>query len=445
MRRYFSLASGLAILLWIAGCGDTPDDPAALRDGITAARDEARAAQGRKEHKAALKAAGRAERFLAALRAISEGQGTRASEAGGMIAGADRAARAARHWADLAEEEYQLAKTLGSFRARTYRGGRKLALKAAFKGLGLAADQAAKKGINKLPQEVQDAAELAAAFASDFSGRKPLKDGSPDWAGIARDMNAFAAKPPGKLPLVLGVAFFLLGRERLAICELDMVDTSRLDAEEKLVYGFALALVYRANGWTRLSIRQIESMIDCGDEYDPEVQEAMYLFSAMLFVADKDFARADADLARALKADPNNAVAVFVTGERLAAGGEWEKAAASLEKSARECSGDEWLARQISERARQVRDGRGADQPLFYDKKFVARIVMHYLAQAAGKSAAVREVLGWVRSARRFGAGMLAGISGAGGAAQQPGTPDESDPSGLPDKPERPEGSEGAE
>ncbi len=420
MRRYFALASALALLLTITGCGDTPEDPAALRAGIAAARDEAKAAQRQKERKTALKAAQRAERFLKALKVISEGEGAKASDAKGMFAESDRAAREARHWADLAEEEYQLEKTLSSFKAKAYKGGRKLALKAAFKGLSLAADQAAKKGIKNLPQNVQDAAEVAAAFAADFAERKPLTDGSPDWAGIARDMDKFAADQPQELSLCLGIAFFLLGRSKLALYELNMVDTSKLDTEKKLAHGVALILVYRANGWTRLAIRQAEGMLGVEGEHKPEVQAALYLLSAALFVMDKDYERADADLARALKVDPNNPVAVFVTGERLAASGEWEEAADSLEKSAKEASGDEWLAKQISERAKRVRDGKGADEPLLYDKKFMARIVMHYLGEAAKESEAVRKVLGWVRSAEKFGVNVLGKIPGAGQVAKEP-------------------------
>jgi hypothetical protein len=350
---------------------------------------------------------------------MSEGEDGRAAGAKRLLLESERAARTARHWAQLAEEEYQLEKTLGSLKAKAYRGGRKLALKGAFKGLSLAADQAARKGIQNLPQRGQDAAQMAAELAASFAGRKPLADGSPDWAGIAKDMNGFSKKPPENLSLYLGAAFFLLGRGKLALYELHDLDTTKLDEKEKLVHGVGLVLVYRANGWTRLSIRQVERMLEVEGEYKPEVQAGLYLLSAALFVVDKDYQRADMEVARALKADPNNPVAVFITGERLAASGEWEKAADSLEKSAKEAAGDEWLAKQISERARRVRDSKGADEPLLYDKKFMARIVLHYLAEAAKESEAVREVLSWIESAKKFGADLLGKLPGGGGGEKE--------------------------
>jgi hypothetical protein len=420
MRRYLSLTLVALLVLFVPGCGGTPDEPTALRDGITAARDEAEAAQGTGDRGTARKAAERAGKYLEKLREISAGQGAKASEAKGFIAECDRAARATRHWADLAEEEYQLEKKLGSLKAAAYRGARKLALKAVFKGMSLAADQAAKKGTKNLPQEVRDAAEMAAEFAAQFAGRKPLADGSPDWAGIATDMNGFASQPPEKLSLYLGAGFFLLARNNLALYELHMTDTSKLDENEKLMHGVGLALVYRANGWTRLAIRQAERVLKLEGEREPEVQAGLHLLSAVFFVMDKDYPRADAEIARALKADPNNPLAVYVTGERLAASGEWEKAADSLEKSAKQTSGDEWLARQISERARKVRDSQGGDEPLLYDKKFMARVVMHYLAEAAKESEAVRKALSWIESARKLGSGLLDKLPGGEKAEQPP-------------------------
>ena len=62
--RCLAIASVALLALMVAGCGGTPDEPTELRDGITAARDEAQVAQGKKDRSTARKAAERAEKFL---------------------------------------------------------------------------------------------------------------------------------------------------------------------------------------------------------------------------------------------------------------------------------------------------------------------------------------------------------------------------------------------
>ncbi|MHC4914072.1 MAG: tetratricopeptide repeat protein [Planctomycetota bacterium] len=413
MRRFS--AALLAGLLCASGCGkDEPQTPAGLKQAVCAARDEARAAEAKTDHKAADRAADRAEKYAAKVKDLAGGEGEVAAEARKLLAESDAAAREARHFAELAAEKHELGRKVGSLKARAYRGGRAVAVKGFFKALSLAADGAAKKGVDELPEKVRGAAVAAAGLAAALAGRKPLEDGSPDWAGIAADMDAFAAKPPRETAVFLTAVFFFAGRSSLALYEIEAFDRSQLvDEEERALFHVARAFVYRANGFGKLAIREIEIAAGGEGEYDPQTQSGLHLASGLLFLWEKDYRSADRELGRALKADPNNAVAIYLTGERLLASGEWEKAAECLEA---EAGGGEhgWLAERVAARARQVRDAKGNAQPLVYDKKFVTSLVLEFLARAAEKSETGRKLKFWAEWARASADPLLKLVPGMG-------------------------------
>jgi hypothetical protein len=104
---------------------------------------------------------------------------------------------------------------------------------------------------------------------------------------------------------------------------------------------------------------------------------------------------------RARKAWPDNPVAVFLTGERLGATGEREKAARSLE-SAVAGTDQEWLARRVAARARELREGTGPAEPLLYDPAFLRDLALWHIARAARTSAPARRLEELVGASRRF-------------------------------------------
>jgi len=366
------------------------------------------AACEQEDHEAAEKAAKRAAECAERLDEIAKGEGDNAAEAKKFLADTDAASREAGRWAELAVEQHELAGKLNGLKAKAYRGGRSLALKALFKGLSLAADQAAKRGIENLPDEVKELALSAAQLAGDFSGREPLEDGSPDWTGISQDISAFGKEPPKEMPLFLAVALFLSLRSDPALYEIEMVDAAALETEEyRLTYRVLRALIYRTNGFSRLAMREVEVLSDSEGTYDPELQAGLHLMSAYFFLHDKEYTKADLEIGRAMQADPNNPLAVYLTGERLAADGEWEKAVESLEAAAAG-SEDEWLANRIAQHAREVRDSRGEAQPLLLDKQFLAAVTLEYAGRAAARSEAGRKIKSWLDSALACGRKLLA-------------------------------------
>lgn len=411
-----------AILL---GCGGKAQTPEELKAAVVSARDGAKAAQEKKDAKAARKAADAADEALGKLRKLADGKDADlASRARAALAEADAAAREARYFAELADEERRLADKLGSLKAKAYRTGRSVALTATFKGLALAAGQAAKKGIDGLPKTVRDAALQAAVL----SGRAPLADGSPDWAGIAADMDARAKNPPENLAWFLAAGFLLSARMDLALYESESLDPAKAPAlgfgtpkEDRLAVIAVRALAYRANGFTHLAIREFTGAAavledkEPGAELGSEARAALHFFSALGFLYEKQLKRADREIMEAVRADPNGPLAVFLTGERLAAEGEYEKAAESLDAGARSGGGgDGWLAKRLSERAREIRDRKGGAEPLICDAGFVSEVALHYLGEAAGKSEPAKKLKGTLDSAGGFCTELLGRLPGGG-------------------------------
>jgi hypothetical protein len=399
------VASTFVLAVLAAGCGgDSPQTPPELAKAVAGARDEARTACEAKDPKAARQAAGRAIDRLARLRKLSEDTDAAAAEAKTLLVAADADARAAREWADLAEEELRMTKLRGSLKAKAYRAGRAVLLAGVFKGLALAADQAAAKGLAGLPPKIQELANTAAGLSAELAGRKPLADGSPDWAGISADMSTCAAEPPEELALYLSAAWALSGRGAPALWEMDLVDAAVVApaADERQVRTFLPVIVYRVNGCPRLAMRSLQTALGV-EELTPDERAMLHTTSALLYAMEKDWGNVDLELGRALKASPNNPVAVYLTGERLAADGQWEKSADSLEAAGRALGEDQWLARRMAERARQVRDRSGADQPLFLDRAFLVRLSAEAAGRAAARSEAAAKLKRWLENAGVLG------------------------------------------
>jgi hypothetical protein len=410
VRRY--IAAWVLLTCAICGCGGKLETPEEFKSAVLQARDEAKAAQGNKDPKAAEKAAKRAEDALEKLRKQAGGEGETAARAKAVLAEADAATREARYFAELADEEHRLAEKLGGLKAKAYRAGRSTALSVLFKGLSLAADQAGKKGLAGLPKPVQEAANCAA----DFAGRAPLADGNPDWAGIAADMNARAAEPPAEVGFFLAVGFMLCGQAELSLYEIEALDPANPPELPGTPPGMDGAFFYlirssarRSCGWRHLAVRDLAAALKlgepgkAGDGLDPQFRAVLHFTTALCLLQEKDLKGADLEIVEALRADPKSRLAVFLTGERLAADGEHEKAAESLESLAAGNPGaEDWLLKRVSARARELRDKRGAAEPLVCDSRFIGEVALHYAGEAARKSEPARRFKQSLDSAKGF-------------------------------------------
>ncbi len=430
--------AGLCLIAALAGCGgdDRPQTPAELQQGIVVSRDDARSAREKKDAKAAAKAADRADKLLAELRKSAQ-EGPAVQEAGACLPDAEKAAVEARYWAELADEERRLAEKVGGLKARAYRAGRGAALAGLFKGLSLAAEQAGKQGLEKLPEPAQAAAGSAAELAAELTGRAPLADGSPDWAGISTDMDALSKELPPTVRMMTAAGMAVGARDDFALYEIEAVDAAALASPEQRVYRRALrGWIYSLQGWRHLATREFEALAaEAGDGADVpgagrcrEILAGVHLYMAFEHCSGREFEKADLELARAIKVMPDpwfagmqNAMARVVESERQAAddaGG-----ARNLGQLAASADG-QWYAERLSRRAEEVRNEKDKAGP-FFDPAFKRELVIHLVAKAARDCPAAKKLQGWLGASGSLGRRFLEVLPGGGGRGEESRPQDE--------------------
>jgi hypothetical protein len=403
----------------LTGCGfngcqskqavDLPDSVAELRDVAAKCRDEAKEARAAKEYDKAASAAKRAEAAVEKAATLLKKDATEADRAANTHAAA--AAREARHFAKLADEDQRLANMLNSWKGTAYRSGRGLAFTGACSGLAQAADQAAVTDPKDLPESVRESAKTAAELARQHTGRKPLENGQPDWPGVAADLRRFGAKPPPEMDMMLSIIFLLSKKNDFALYEIERVEPSTITSERKLPYHILRGFVYSFNGLPLLAREEINKAGKIDPFWGPETIAGVHLLLAYLHLDAKEYEDADREIVRAMRAWPNNPVAVYLTGERQAATGEYEKAAASFEDAARGTDA-EWMAKRLGQRARDVRDHPGKSDTLLHDHAFICEIFVHYLGVAAKNSEAARNANDAINSVREFSVKVVQNLPG---------------------------------
>lgn len=418
MRR-FVLLPLVALLSGCGGCGQNlPETIPELSDVAVEARDDAEAAREAKDPDAADAAADQAEAAVARLIEIADASEATSDADKQLRQKAVLAARRARYFAELAEEEQQLADELDRWKATGYRMARKLAWQGTFQGLALAAEQAKGRDLDTLPDPVRESAQLASELASDWSGRERLPDGDPDWDGIAADVTTYANSPPALHAQFVALALALGGQKDLALYEIEMVDEQKVPAELKLTFHLLHGFIYSMQDWQHLAVLEVEKIPEDQRSDSAELLASVHLFQAYVHLQENDYEAADRETIRAMQIWPNNPVSVFLTGERLAATGEWEKAADSLEQRARTSEG-EWFAQRVAERARELRDSKGEGQTLLHDKQFLTEVVLRYIWLSAENSEAAAKVKQTVENAQAFGTRILQHIPGVGKSSEQ--------------------------
>jgi len=375
------LFSLLALSLLFAGCGKTTDE---LVQQAREAESAARLACEADEPKTARKAADRAESALETLekRAAKAKDDKPALDA---AAGTARlAARAARDHAQLATERAEFRDLCSSIKARAYRATRSTIFHQVLPQLANAAESADTAEPGSIQRRL---AEEAWGLAHDLGGRPSLADGQPDWAGTAADLRAWSQQPPPQFALFLGIAWGLAGQPALAFSELQTLDPAGLtDDDERALWHGAHAALFALRGWNKLASIDAERCAACLDPQsaiDGHIIVALFHgFRAYDAYRKQDLTAMDAALAQSLRAWPDNPLGIFLTGERLAADGQWEKAAESLETIATN-SDEAWIARHIAARARELRDGKGSSKKLFTDDRMIIGLALRIALREA--------------------------------------------------------------
>ncbi len=396
------------------GCGDSdknlPVDVAALSKAAVDSRDDARAARAAGHPDKAAEHAARSEAAVARLiKALGPSQEKADHE---LKRTAEAAASEARYYAELAEEEKQRADALASWKARIYKTARVTAVQTTTRSLIAAAEEAGRHDPESLPEQLQVSAEIAADMANQLTGRQPLANGQPDWKGIVKDLKAMNKDISQHTSQFLALTHLISGQPKFALYEIEMVDPQNQKThDEQLYFHLLKGTVYSMNDWQHLAVLEVENISTDGEESSEELMASVHLMLAYLFLRGNDLERADRETVRAMQIWPNNPVSVFLTGERLAASGEHEKAADSLEKHAK-TSRQKWFAKRVSQRARALRDTPGKGQTLIHDSAFMREVVLNYFLVAAEESPAAARIKRQMDSAVNFGNRLLKHLPG---------------------------------
>jgi hypothetical protein len=406
------------MLLCVGGCSTKLPEGPELKVFAEKARDEARAACETQDAKGARRAADRAkaaeEKAAKGAESAAEAEKAAADELACQVR---TVAREAARFAQLAEDRQTLAKKVSSWKARGYRAARGPALKVLFTLMASGAEGIG-QNYDSLTPEQKDVVDLAATLADDL--KRP--DGRPDWTALAARMAAWADRPPSRADALLAIAYALTARDELALIEVELLDPDGVaDAREKAAYRVLRGIVYQLNGLLELGKAEFEAMAAPGSPESaaigPEFEAGIHLCLGAFASNEKDWARADLEVMRAMKICPNNPIGILLTGEVMVAEGKYEKAAVSLEGLVRGPAGesDPWLLEKVQKRAREIRDKKGDAEPLFCNNKFICDLSLHYIWQAARTSKQGQDVKKTIDAAQSFGARFVKLLPDFGG------------------------------
>jgi hypothetical protein len=394
------LAAILGLLL--SGCSQSTDQ--LLQSSLQASR-EAETAASQQKAKQAMAAVERAAKSLRKLESRAE-----ADDGAKQVVGEARlAVLAAKQHAEIALEHEQRSDRLAGLKVKTYRASRALLIRGFCSGAALGADKIAAQGTNDLKivdwNLTRDAREFV-KLLEDIQEHDST--GEPDWTNVATSLRLWATNPPPEAHVFLALSLLGAGQRDLALAEVEAMGTNKLASPNgALLKHGTRALVYSLNGWSHLAAAEVGQFAAFAPESDYSVDGNEYLVLVHVLVAGSaihtgDWRKADEHLAACVKLSPNNPITVYLTGERLAANGEWEKAADRMDAIAVTAE-DKWLAERFAERARDLRDGKGSTESLILDPQFLTDIAVHYVTKKAKSSEAAAKLDALFDSATAMG------------------------------------------
>ncbi|MBI1903999.1 MAG: hypothetical protein HYS13_23100 [Planctomycetia bacterium] len=422
-QKLRTVVCGFVVCLVAAGCGsDPPKTLPELKTDAQAAADKAKSALGAKDAAAAEEAAVAAEEAARQAGEIVKAiaQPTDADRL--ALRDVQESARQARHCAVLTAEIKRLDDFRSGWKLALYKKARGGALSGSLLALSFAADEAGKTKPGTLPDETQKRAQLAlelVQYAGYSSAGKATFDGPTDWPGISADLKKMSDQPPARLSVFLSFAALLGGQYSLALYEIECVDPAALPKEDQGAYALLHAMILYVNDYPHLAVQELETLTVSGRGaaglfppgiFEPEVRAGIHMLLAAFAFRMNDYARADQELVHAIQASPNNPMCVYMTGEKLAADGQYVKAAESLEQEAQGTK-SEWFAGKVMERARGIRDNPAKTQPLFYDYGFLTECAVHYAIEEAGQSELSKDLQAKADAARTFSGDLLSKLS----------------------------------
>lgn len=357
------------IFLYGVGCRQSPEN---LHQAALEASHEATAAAKQDDAQRALDASRRASRLLKKLERSADQDPLAKS----LVGETRLAVMEAQNVAEHAYEEHQRTERLGTLKVKAYRASRVVALRGLLSAAALGAEAMALQGTNEVwlgDQNFTENARILASLVQEFTTGELAEP--PAWTNVATSLQTWSTNPPAETGLFLALSMVSIGRRDLALAEVESVALSDLTSNNSaMLFHGVRAFVYGFHGWNRLAALEVEKLARTADQSDYPIEGEDAVVMARAFVAGdavlkRDWKRADEQIAECVKLAPNHPIVVYLTGERLAANGEWEKAAESMEAKALS-SDEQWIAEKLARRARELRDGKGSKQSLYLDPGF---------------------------------------------------------------------------
>lgn len=283
--------------------------------------------------------------------------------------------------ATLTEEEHRLSSLVTGWQGKLYEKARGLVIKNAFLASSKAAKQAADKDLKVMPESVQNLANRGAGLLASLGGpAEAAPDLNPDWTKVAKTLEDNAEQQPTSFHLSLALGYTLSVHSKLALIELELVDKTKLSEEEMFRFRFFHGLLLSFNDFPELAALELDALAKAEGQkqISKEALAVLHLVFAAHCFKSLQLQRGERNFTRAMRLWPNNPLSVFVTGEKIAANGDHEKAATSLETVAKNTQA-EWLATLLTKRAKTIRDQGGEAPPLVSDSTFLRDVVQGML------------------------------------------------------------------
>jgi hypothetical protein len=311
----------------------------------------------------------------------------------------------------MATEEQERRELFGSLKVKAYQNGREILFNQLLKQMAAAAEAVGKRSTTEASTVEATLAAQAWKLTSLIGVAEPLADGSPDWSGTSAQLLNWSTNQTIEFRGFFSLALASIGRTDFALVELETIPTNSLEGANALaLHHGGRTILYSARGWDHLAAQEAAKfnglVAKSSSPDDGKVLVAgMHAFLAYQAGKERDFQRLDAEIAQCVRIWPENPMLVYLTGEKLAENGEWEKAAESLEASVAGTK-NEWLAKRLAERARELRDGKGNTKAFVMDASFLVPFVVQSLAIQAEDSAMGKKLTQYLEEAKSFGQGL---------------------------------------
>jgi hypothetical protein len=385
------------LLVLLAGCSESPSSFL-----HTALRGEAQAKHAFEKHdvEGAELAAARAEVALADLEQFISSGKPSGLEKERLLSQTRIAAAAARDYAQLAHEELLRLSKLNGLKLKSYQRVRGAVCAYTIAGLASAADRLALAGTNSSSAE-QQLASVAWKMVEIVDSGASYTNDPPSWSAAARTLRACSSNPPPGMGMALAIAYAVGGLTDFALSEIETVKESQLaSTNSRSLYHVERGALFALHGWDRSAARELAQAVELAPNGWKTAGVTQAVSVVHFWLAEQslnraNYVQADIETGEVLKTWPGNPLVTLVISDKMAANGQWQKAADLLDEGAHNIK-NQWLATRLTQRALDIRKAQGPGPQLFSD----ATLLIEFAAHAAGDSATAKSLLQGLEQAK---------------------------------------------